>query len=107
MDVNKQAKALASSIKMSKEFIELNNSKSILERNRNLKKQLDSYLYKQTNIYSRYQPGQQMEEKLAQLNKEYENFFRSSEVNNYLLAAQRFNEMMEKIYKYIESELTR
>jgi cell fate (sporulation/competence/biofilm development) regulator YlbF (YheA/YmcA/DUF963 family) len=107
MDVTKNAKALASSIKMSREFIELNSSKAIVEKNRNLKKQLDSYLYKQNTIYSRYQPGQQMEEKLAQLNKEYENFFRSSEVNNYLLAAQKFNEMMEKIYKYIESELTK
>ena len=107
MDVTKKAKELASSIKMSNEFIELNKYKSILEKNRSLKKQLDSYLYKQNAIYSRYQPGQQMEEKLAQLSREYENFFRSSEVNNYLLATQRFNEMMEKIYKYIESELTK
>jgi len=107
MDINKKAKDLASSIKMTKEFVELNHYKSILERNRNLKKQLDSYLYKQNNIYSRYQPGKQMDEKLAQLSKEYEVFFRSTEVNNYLLAAQKFNEMMERIYKSIEAELTK
>ena len=54
MDVNQKAKELAYYIKGTREFKTMNKYKEELERNKSLKKHLDTYLNKKNQIYSRY-----------------------------------------------------
>lgn len=106
MDINKKAKELASYIKTTDEFQYMNRCKQEIDRNRQLKKQFDNYLNKKNMIYSRHN----IEEatlKVNTLNKEYDSFFNSPSVANYMNATKEFNIMMENLYKTIEKELAR
>ena len=94
MDINEKAKELAYYIKGTREFKTMNKYKEELERNKSLKKHLDTYLNKKNQIYSRYK-----------LNKEYINFFNDPIVTNYMNSTNEFNSMMKKIYSAIENEL--
>ncbi|MBO3445605.1 MULTISPECIES: YlbF family regulator [Clostridia] len=106
MDINHKAKEFASYVKNTKEFKAMNKSKADLDKNRSLKKKLDSYINKKNSIYSNYR----MEDasiKMNQLNQEYSDFFNSPIVSNYMQSTKQFNSMMEQLYKTIEKELLR
>lgn len=50
MDINKKALELANSIKSSDEFKLMKKSKSQLDKNKNLKRQLDNYIDKKISF---------------------------------------------------------
>ena len=104
MDVNQKAKELAYYIKGTREFKTMNKYKEELERNKSLKKNLDTYLNKKNQIYSRYKVDD-ANKRAAKLDKEYINFFNDPIVINYMNSTNDFNSMMKKIYASIESEL--
>ena len=106
MNINKHAKDLASYIRNTKEFKEMNNAKTDLDKNRSIKKKLDNYISQKNNIYSNYK----LEEasiKMNRLNQEYNDFFNLPIVSNYMTSTKTFNSMMEGIYKTIEKELSK
>ncbi len=104
MDINSKAKEFANFIKNTNEFKDMNKSKINLEKNRNLKKQLDAYINKKNTIYSNYRM-EDASKKILQLNKEYSDFFNLPSVSNYMKYTKQFNSMMENLYKSIEKEL--
>ena len=104
MDINNKAKELASYIKNTDEFKLMNKCKYELEKNRSLKRQLNTYINKKNTIYSAYSM-KDASVKINTLNKEYENFFNMSLVSSYMEATKNFNLMMENLYKSIEKEL--
>ncbi|CEH35214.1 YlbF family regulator [Romboutsia lituseburensis] len=104
MDINQRSKEFAQYVKATDEFKNMNKCKLELERNRNLKKQLDSYINKKNNIYSNYRM-EDASKKISQLNRDYHSFFNLPIVANYMQATRDFNNMMEKLYKSIEKEL--
>ena len=104
MNINKHAKDLASYIRSTKEFKEMNKAKTDLDKNRSVKKKLDNYINQKNNIYANYK----LEEasiKINRLNQEYNDFFNLPLISNYITATKTFNSMMEGIYKTIEKEL--
>ncbi|MEG1363554.1 MAG: YlbF family regulator [Clostridia bacterium] len=104
MDINNKAREFASYVKNTKEFKDMNKSKSDLEKNRSLKKKLDSYINKKNNIYSNYRIDD-ASIKINQLNQEYSDFFNLPLIDNYMQNTKQFNSMMEQLYKTIEKEL--
>lgn len=104
MEINKKAKEFANNVKNTDEFKYMYKCKQELERNRNLKNQLNSYINKKNSIYSNYRM-EDATKKINSLNKEYDNFFNMPLVSNYMDATRQFNSMMEKLYKTIEQEL--
>lgn len=104
MDINQKAKEFAQYVKDTDEFKNMNKCKYELERSRNLKKQLDSYVNKKNNIYSNYRM-EDASKKISQLNREYHDFFNLPMVANYMQSTRDFNTLMEKLYKSIEKEL--
>jgi cell fate (sporulation/competence/biofilm development) regulator YmcA (YheA/YmcA/DUF963 family) len=104
MDMNNKAQEFANFIKNTNEFKDMNKSKINLEKNRNLKKQLDMYINKKNSIYSNYSM-EDASKKIIQLNKEYSDFFNLPPVSNYMKYTKQFNSMMENLYKSIEKEL--
>lgn len=104
MDINQKAKELAYYIKGTKEFKTMDRYKQEIEKNKSLKKHLDTYLNKKNQIYSRYKIDD-ASKKISKLNKEYINFFNNPLVSNYMNSTNEFNSMMKKIYSSIENEL--
>ncbi|MFI3210328.1 MAG: YlbF family regulator [Peptostreptococcaceae bacterium] len=102
--VNKKSVDLANEIKNTKEFKEMHKNKLELEKNRTLKKQLDSYVKSKNSIYSSYKL-KDASNKMNDLNKEYASFFRNQIVVKYLNSNKAFNELMDSIYKDIEKQL--
>lgn len=104
MSINLKAKEFANYIKSTEEFKNMNKCKSDLEKSRSTKRQLDNYIDKKNSLFSNYSM-EDATRKLKLLNTEYENFFNSPLVSNYLDSTKKFNAMMENLYKTIEKEL--
>lgn len=104
MDINQKAKEFAYHIKNTNEFKKMNKSKIEIEKNKAIKRQLDEYISKKKNIYSRHKI-EDASKKISQLNREYEDFFSLPIVSNYMQDTRNFNSLMEKLYKKIENEL--
>jgi cell fate (sporulation/competence/biofilm development) regulator YmcA (YheA/YmcA/DUF963 family) len=104
MEINKKAKEFAMYVKNTEEFKYMNKCKEELEKNKALKNKLNSYISKKNSIYSNYKI-EDATRKISSLNNEYENFFNTPIVSNYLSATKEFNLMMENLYKTIEKEL--
>ncbi|MGL5348033.1 MAG: YlbF family regulator [Peptostreptococcaceae bacterium] len=104
MNINLKAKEFATYIKSTDEFRNMNKCKNDLEKNRSAKRQFDNYISKKNTLFSNY-TMEDASRKLQVLNKEYETFFNSPLVANYLESTKQFNYMMETLYKTIEKEL--
>ena len=104
MNINQFSKEVASFIKSTNEFKAMNKSKLELDKNRNLKKQFDMYINKKNSIYSNY-TLEDASIQIAQLNRDYTDFFNYPIVLDYMQKTKEFNNMMENFYKSIEKEL--
>ena len=104
MNINQMAQELARLIKNSDEFKTMNKYKKEIEKNKNIKRQLDNYMSKKDKIYTRYKIDE-ANRKISQLDKEYSKVFQSSLVENYFKSTQKFNLLMQNVYKSIEEEL--
>ncbi len=104
MNINNKAIEFATFIKNTDEYKNLQKCKYELDKNRNLKRQLDTYINKKNNIYSNNKI-EDASKKIATLNNEYNDFFNYPLVSKYMIASKNFNSMMENLYKLIEKEL--
>lgn len=99
-----EAKKLANYIKETTEFKNMKRNKIELEKNKSLKKQLDLYLSKKNEIYSKNNM-KNSSILISKLNDEFYEFFKNPVVNNYFESNKKFNDLMGNIYKSIENEL--
>ena len=104
MDINQKAQELAKLIKNSDEFKTMNKYKKEIEKNKNIKKQLDNYMNKKDKLYTRYKIDE-ANRKISQLDREYSKVFQTPLVQNYFNSTQRFNWLRQNVYKSIEEEL--
>ncbi|MGM9531420.1 YlbF family regulator [Intestinibacter sp.] len=104
MNINQMAQELAKLIKNSDEFKTMNKYKREIEKNKNIKKQLDNYMSKKDKIYTRYKIDE-ANRKISQLDREYSKVFQTPLVKNYFDSTQKFNLLMQNVYKSIEEEL--
>ena len=84
----------------------MNRYKIQIEKNKNIKRQLDSYLNKKDKIYTKHKIDE-ANRKVSQLDREYSKVFQNPLVENYFKSTQNFNLLMQSIYKSIEEELLR
>ena len=106
MNINQKAQELAKLIKTTDEFKTMNRYKREIEKNKNIKRQLDSYLNKKDKIYTKHKIYE-ANRKVSQLDREYSKVFQNPLVENYFKSTQNFNLLMQSIYKSIEEELLR
>ncbi|MGM9534040.1 MAG: YlbF family regulator [Intestinibacter sp.] len=104
MNINQMAQELARLIKNSDEFKTMNKYKREIEKNKSIKKQLDNYMNKKDKIYTKYKIDE-ANRKISQLDREYSKVFQTPLVENYFKSTQRFNLLMQNVYKSIEEEL--
>lgn len=104
MKLNDKARELARLIKNSEEYRMMNTYKREIEKNKSLKRQLDSYLAKKDKIYSSLKI-EEATQKISKLDREYSKTFQTPLVQSYFKSTQAFNALMQQVYKTIEAEL--
>lgn len=104
MNLNQKAIELARLIKSTDEYKRMNYYKQEIEKNKALKKNLDSYLSKKDKIYSKNKIDEAAK-KISRLDIEYAKIFETPIVKKYFQSTQEFNLLMQGIYKSIEKEL--
>lgn len=103
MAVNDKAKELAEAIKATAEFAELRQAKSVIDRDRNLKTGLEAFNKKQTELYNSKLGVKEMEARVAELNKSFSELAKIPEVDKYIKASKKFNDLIGKVYSSINS----
>lgn len=104
MNINQKAIELAQFIKATNEYKTMTKYKKEIEKNKNIKRQLDEYIIKKDKIYTRYKLDE-ASKKILKLDKEYIKTFQNPLVENYFKSTQNFNLLMQSVYKSIEEEL--
>ena len=108
MSPNEKAAELGKSIISTKEFAELRQAKQSIDRNRELKRELDQLFEKQREVYSKVS-SRDRESGASEVNKRFSALSKHPEVNVYLKASEQFNELLARTYKtigdYIDSGL--
>lgn len=105
MDINEKTMELVSIIKSTGEFAELKQAKTIIERNRTLRNEVDQFNKQQMEVYSGKLSAKEAEARIAELNKKFGNLSKIPEVDSFLKATGRFNEMLAKVYKNINESI--
>lgn len=105
MNLNQKAKELTDSIKGTREFMELKQAKANIDKNKDLKIQVEEFVKKQTELFTSNKPGKEAESKAAELNKKFETLSKIPEVDKFLKAGKVFNDMMVRTYKSVSDSL--
>ena len=99
MGLNEMARDFVSTIKSTREYSELLQSKANIERNFSLKNEVIEFNKKLGEIYSSNKSPSMIELKLKELNKQFGNLSQLPEVDKFLKSSKAFNDMMVKVYK--------
>ena len=105
MGLNDKAKEFIDSVKATPEFAELRQSRSVIEKNRVLKNRVDDFSKHQMELYASKISPREVEARMAELNKKFEDLSKIPEVDKFLKASKQFNDMMSKVYKSMNDSL--
>lgn len=100
-----KARELAEVIKTTREFVELKQARSLIEKTANLKDIVVEFNKRQMELYSGRLSAGQAQEKSAQLGKMYENISKVPEIDRFLKALKQFNDMLSGIMKTVNDSL--
>jgi len=93
-----------SAIKSSREFSELKQAKGVIDRTPGIKAQVDEFNRKQLEVFGTKDP-KEAEAKASELNKKFSMLSRIPEVERFLKASKKFNELMLKINQRISESI--
>lgn len=96
-----QTKELVEFICTTEEFKKLKNSKKNIDKNKNLKKQVENFKKKQINIQKSKLSKEQLNAEMMRLNNEFKNLHEIPEVNDFFNSTKEFNSIMFNIFKEI------
>lgn len=105
MGINEKAMEFANIIKRTGEFAELMQAKTVIERNRALRNEVDQFNKQQLAVYSGKLSVKEAEARIAELNNKFGNLSKIPEVDSFLKASKRFNDMMVKVYKIMNESI--
>ncbi|MDT3698762.1 MAG: YlbF family regulator [Thermincola sp.] len=106
MNLNDKAKDFTDAIKKTREYIELKQAHSIINKNSGLKKKADEIKKKQHEILVNYKSGQKNQDpKILELSEELKRVMEIPELNRYFIAGNNFHNMMSKIYMLINEAI--
>lgn len=104
MNLTDKARELTEAVKKTREYIELKQAQSLLNKNPVLKKKVEEIIKKQQELMVNYKSGQEeLKAKIMQLNEESSKIAQIPEVGNYLTAIRNFNNMMSNVFKTINN----
>jgi len=105
MSLINKAMDFVDAIRETREFNELRQSQSLIDKNPTLKKKMVEIKRKRQEILSINKPRQEIEAKILEINEELNKLSEIPEINRYLLAGKNFNSMISKIFKTITDSI--
>ena len=98
-------KEFVKAIKVTKEFNDLILYKNQIEKNPALKRQLIDFNKRVSEVYSSKKPPNAVTAEANELKKKFDDLAKIPEIDKYILASKKFNEMMLKTNKQIDESL--
>lgn len=105
MGIYDSAWGFVSAIKSTREFSELIQAKTYIEKNPSLKNEVNEFNRKLGEIYSTNMSTNMIETKVSELNRQFGSLSRIPEVDRFLKASKAFNDMMVKVHKLINESI--
>lgn len=105
MSLSRVKAALVNEIKATRQFKELKQAQSNLNKNKKVKEQLEALQRRQMELFKSKRPARDMERQAKQIENEFQILSRYPEVSRMTKATDSFNKVMGSIYKDISSML--
>ncbi len=105
MGLNERIHDLSEALKATAEYSRLRQAKMVLEKNPALKKELEDFNKKQSELLSGKLSSVQAESRVKELNSRFEAMSKISEVDAYLKALKSFDSVLSKVYKSLGDSL--
>ncbi|SHH39967.1 YlbF family regulator [Tepidibacter thalassicus] len=100
-----KTKEFIDSIINTSEFKQLKKAKAAIDKNKDLKKKVDDFRKKQMEIYSSKKTQKDIQFKLNELNRKFQNLSQIKEVNIFLKSTKDFNDMMYRVFEEINNSI--
>lgn len=106
MNLDVKAKEFTDAVKQTREYIELKQAQSLVNKNPVLKKTVEEIIKKQKELMVNHKSGQEeLRAKILKVNEECNKISVIPEVGQYLAAIRNFNNMMSKLFKTINDSI--
>jgi len=105
MGLNETVRDFINSIKYTREYTELLQSKVNIERNSSLKNEVIEFNKRLGEIYSSNKSAGVIELKIKELNRQFGSLSQLPEVDRFLKASKAFNDMMVTVYKTMNDSI--
>jgi len=101
MSVNNGIKVLANEIRSTKEYKELKEAKSNLDKYTDIKQEIQMLQKKQMELYKSSKAEREIQKQTNEINKRFQKLANIPEVEKLTKSGENFNKMMNKIYQDI------
>ncbi|ACL77188.1 YlbF family regulator [Ruminiclostridium cellulolyticum] len=105
MNIGDKAKELTNAVMGTKEYIELKQAKSVIDKNKALRSKIEDFKKKEDSLYKGKLSSNDAQKRAAELNKIFENLNNIPEVSRFVNAEKSFNDMLQKIYRQVNDTL--
>lgn len=105
MHINKKIEELIIELKQTREFKELKKTHDNINKNKNLKKQVDGFQNRQKQIYSMKKSANVVQKEIEDLNRTFEDLAKIPEVDAFLKSGKAFNDLIANIFKNINDSI--
>ncbi len=105
MNIGDKAKELSKAVMGTKEYIELKQAKSVIDKNKELRSKIEDFKKKKEALYKGKLSTSEAQKRAAELNKIFENLNSIPEVNRFVNAEKSFNDMLQKVYRQVNDAL--
>lgn len=105
MNIGDKAKELTNAVMGTKEYTELKQAKTIIDKNKELRSKIEDFKKKEDALYKGKLSSSDAQKRATELNKIFENLNSIPEVNRFVKAEKSFNDMLQKIYRQVNDTL--
>ncbi len=105
MNIGDKAKELTNAVMGTKEYTELKQAKSVIDKNKELRSKIEDFKKKEDALYKGKLSSSDAQKRATELNKIFENLNSIPEVNRFVKAEKSFNDMLQKVYRQVNDTL--
>lgn len=99
MGLNERLSSLVQEIKGTNEYSALQKTRGVIDKNSVLKNKLMDFNKKQGETFDRNISSKEFEEKAKALDMNYGELVKIKEIDDFMTASRKFDELMEKVFK--------
>jgi Uncharacterized conserved protein len=105
MTLNDKTKELATSVMGTKEYLELKQAKSIIDKNKELRTKIEDFKKKEEALYKGKLSANEAQKRASDLNRIFESLNAIPEVSRFVRAEKAFNDLIQRVYKSVNDAL--